>query len=151
MSQRPFFNLARTGCICVLALTLNACALFNFGGGGYSKPVTLNAACEQREDDGHYDKINLKIVQNTVQSLDWTSNPRQGKCQFKLADFTQVATQPQADLQSRFDKQCHLYVWQNGQYVTVSTNNCAKVCAVNDYLLPVLLDPNTGACSKIGR
>ena len=139
--------------ISVSALMLDGCSLFFGGssGGGYSQPITLNAACEQREEDGYMDKITLNIRNNVVEKLDWTSNPRQGKCHFELKDFNQVATQPQTDLQSRFDKKCHIYVWQDARYVTVSTNNCAKVCDVNDQLLPVLLDPKTGGCSKVTR
>ena len=146
----------RLGTLGVIALTLNACSLFNVGGvgsgsSGESKPVTLNAACEQREEDGYYDKITLEVHQNVVQHLDWLRNPRQGKCHFQLKDFTQVATQPQTDLQSRKDKKCHIYIWQDARFVTVSTLNCAKVCAVNDRVLPILLDPHTDGCSKVSR
>jgi hypothetical protein len=150
-------NLLRLGTLGAIALTLNACSLFNVGGSvggnnsGESKPVTLNASCEQREEDGYYDKITLDVRQNVVHSLDWLRNPRQGKCRFQLKDFTQVATQPQTDLQSRKDKKCHLYIWQDARFVTVSTNNCAKVCAVNSRVLPILLDPHTGGCSKVSR
>ena len=142
-------NLLRLGTLGAIALTLNACSLYNVGGSvggnnsGESKPVTLNASCEQREEDGYYDKITLDV--------DWLRNPRQGKCRFQLKDFTQVATQPQTDLQSRKDKKCHLYIWQDARFVTVSTNNCAKVCAVNSRVLPILLDPHTGGCSKVSR
>ncbi len=134
---------------CVLGLS--ACAV---GGGsaGSSKTVTLNGACEQREDDGYYDNISINVVDNTVQSLDWIANPRQGKCQFKLEDFKQVATQPQPDLQSLRDKRCHIYVWQDTRFVTVATNNnCQSICSASKNILPVLLDQSTGSCSKASR
>ena len=95
-----------------LMLGLHACSSLKPEiSSGESKPVTLNASCEQREEDGYYDKITLDVRQNVVHSLDWLRNPRQGKCRFQLKDFTQVATQPQTDLQSRKDKKCHLYIF----------------------------------------
>lgn len=151
MKQR-FNQTLRIAFLSLLIIGLYACSsLKPSGSNGYNKPVTINASCEQREEDGYYDKISVSVNQNMVQSLDWLSNPRQGKCLFQLKDFTQIATQPQADLQSRKNKKCHIYIWQDTRFVTVSTSNCAKVCAVNDYVLPILLDPQTGNCSKVSR
>lgn len=151
MKQR-LNQIGRIALLSLLVLGLHACSSLQPGGSsGYNQPVTINASCEQREEDGYYDKITVSVNQNVVQSLDWLSNPRQGKCLFQLKDFTQIATQPQADLQSRKNKKCHIYVWQDARFVTVSTNNCAKVCAVNDHVLPILLDPQTGGCSKVSR
>jgi hypothetical protein len=127
-------------------LVLNACSTIMPS--SRSSDVTINGACEQREEDGYYDFIKLKVNSNVVEQLEWTANPRQGRCQFNLADFTQVKTRPQTDLQSKKDRRCHIYIWENDQYVSVSVLNCKSVCAQNDRILPILLNERTGSCAQ---
>ena len=114
-------------------------------------PVTLEGKCEQRTADGYRDKIKISVKENVVSELDWTANPRAGACRFELKNFTQIATTPQADLQSKKDKKCHIYVWQDDRHVTVAVYGCKKICKQNDRILPVLLEPKTGACKPAGN
>ncbi|TDR31388.1 hypothetical protein [Hydromonas duriensis] len=110
-------------------------------------PVTIQGNCQQRDEtDGYRDKISIAVKDNVVSALDWTANPRSGSCRFQLKDFTQVSSSPTADLQSKKDKNCHLYVWQDDHHITVASYSCRKLCRVNDKILPVLLDPQTGNC-----
>lgn len=133
-----------TGAVLLGALLLNACGTIT----PRSHAVNFNGACEQREEDSYYDNIKLKVANNVVEQLDWTANPRQGRCQFNLAEFTQVKTQPQVDLQSKADRKCHIYMWNNGQYISVSVLNCQKVCKPNNNILPILLNERTGNCAQ---
>lgn len=109
-------------------------------------PVTIEGSCEQRAVDGHRDKIKISVKENVVSALDWTANPRAGACRFELKNFTQVSTKPNADLQSKKDKKCHVYVWQDDNHITVSMYGCKKTCKQNDRILPILLDTQTGRC-----
>ena len=134
----------------MVTLLLNACGTIipSVSSSSKSPEVTFNGSCEQREEDGYYDNIKLKVDHNSVEHLEWTANPRQGRCQFNLSDFKQVATHPQTDLQSKKDRRCHLYIWENNQYISVSVLNCKSVCKQNDRILPILLNPNTNSCQQ---
>ena len=133
------------GAVLLGTLLLNACGTI----APRSPAVTFNGACEQREEDNYYDNIRLKVNNNVVEQLEWTANPRQGRCQFNLADFSQVKTQPQVvDLQSKADRKCHVYMWNNGQYISVSVLNCQTVCQPNNHILPILLSARTGGCAQ---
>lgn len=137
-------------------LILAACQTpSGFGGSGASSssgasrntgPVTTVSNCEQRETDGYADKIRLVVNDNQVTELDWTASPRGGSCRFQLKNFSQVSVKPTADLQSKTDKKCHLYVWQDDSHITVAAYSCKKSCKLNDKVLPVLLDTKTGNC-----
>lgn len=110
-------------------------------------PVTIHGNCLQRDEtDGYRDKISIDVKDNVVSAMDWTANPRAGSCRFQLKDFTQVSNSPNADLQSKKDKKCHVYVWQDDHHVTVASYSCRKLCRINDKILPVLLEPQTGNC-----
>ncbi|MGL4766653.1 MAG: hypothetical protein ACRCV6_00990 [Formosimonas sp.] len=113
--------------------------------------VSIEGNCEQKSVDGYRDQIKISVKDNIVNALDWTANPRAGACRFELKNFTQVASQPQADLQSKKDKKCHIYVWKDERHVTVAMYGCKKICAQNDRILPVLLEPKTGACKPAGN
>lgn len=135
------------------ALFLNACVTPTTSDGSVAVkkpigPVSVSGDCEQRDEMGHYDKITIDVKDNVVNKLDWTAKPRGRSCRFELKSFTQVSSTPTANLQHKKDKNCHVFVWQDERYITVATNNCRKVCSQNDRLLPVLLNPKTGACQK---
>ena len=133
------------GTALISVLLLNACSTLM---PSRSSNVNFNGTCEQREEDGYYDFIKLKVNHNVVSQLEWTANPRQGRCQFNLNEFTQVKTRPQVDLQSKVDRRCHIYIWENGRYISVSPVNCQTVCAQNDRILPVLLNERTSSCAQ---
>lgn len=109
-------------------------------------PVSVKGSCKQREVDGYGDKIKLEVEKNDVKALDWTAQPRGSACRFELKNFTQTSNQPIADLQSKKDKKCHVYIWQDDDHITVAVYACKKLCRSNDKILPVLLDPKTGNC-----
>lgn len=141
--MHPFI---RSLTVLLAALVLFACSTSYRSSNRPSAPVTLNGHCEQRETDGYSDSIKLSVVNNVVNALDWTAQPDQRSCRFELKRFTQVSTQPVADLQSKIDPKCHIYVWRDNNHVTVAANECQSLCAANDKMLPVLLNPLTGDC-----
>lgn len=106
----------------------------------------MKGNCTQREVDGHRDKITFTIKENIVEALDWTAQPRTGSCRFQLKEFNQVSTWPNVDLQSKKDKSCHVYAWQDYDYISVSIFGCKRICKHNDRILPILLDGETGTC-----
>lgn len=138
-------HLLLTGASLISIILLNACSSII---PTRSSNVSFNGSCEQREEDGYYDNIKLRVANNVVEQLEWTANPRQGRCQFNLTDFTQIKTRPQVDLQSKKDRRCHVYMWNNNQYTSVSVLNCKSVCAQNDRILPILLNERTGSCAQ---
>ena len=152
-------NMKHLGAVFALAsaLFLSACVTPPTGDASTTPPskpigpVTVNGSCEQRDDMGYSDKINVVVKDNVVSALDWTARPRGSACRFLLKNFTQVSSTPIANLQHKKDKKCHIFVWQDERHITVATNNCRKVCGQNDRLLPVLLDPNTGSCKAVPK
>lgn len=125
---------------------LFACSTSNRSAYRYAPPVTLNGHCEQREVDGYSDNIRLIVDSNAIKALDWTAKPDSRSCHFELKNFTQVPNRQVADLQSNTDRNCHIYVWRDNNHITVATNTCENLCAANDKMLPVLLNPLTGGC-----
>ena len=141
--MRPLIRLLT---VLLAAATLFACSTSYRSSNRPSAPVTINGHCEQRETDGYSDAIKLMVSNNVVNALDWTTQPDNRSCRFELKNFTQTSTQPVADLQSKTDRNCHIYVWRDNNHITVATNNCQSLCAANDKILPVLLNPSTGDC-----
>lgn len=139
-----------------IALSLAACQtemmIDPITGGGVlpakrnNGPITMKGNCTQKETDGHRDKISFLIKENVVEALDWTAQPRTGSCRFQLKNFNQVSTWPNVDLQSKKDKSCHIYAWQDNDYISVSVFGCKRICRHNDRILPILLDSETGNC-----
>lgn len=151
-------NVLKYACIMSTALLLNACETTpnkntpdevakpraSMG------PVTIDGNCVQKDITGYADNAKLVVDDSAVKSMDWTAKPRGASCRFELKNFTQVATKPNIDLQSKKDKKCHMYIWQDERHVTLAVSNCRKVCASNDKILPVLFKPKTGACKPAG-
>ncbi|TDR31389.1 hypothetical protein DFR44_11037 [Hydromonas duriensis] len=133
----------------VTALVLGGCQAVNVlskASHKISRPVNIDGYCSQTDEAGYRDQIKISVKNNTVQALDWTASPKQGTCRFQLNDFTQIATRPTADLQSKTDRRCHVLVWQDRDHITVAANGCQSSCPASDQLLPVLLDSQTGGC-----
>lgn len=126
--------------------TLFACNTTSRSAYRQSMPVTFNGYCEQREVYGYSDTIRLTVDNNAIKTLDWTAKPDSRSCHFELKNFTQVPNRQVADLQSNSDKNCHIYVWRDNNHITVATNACENLCAANDKMLPVLLNPLTNTC-----
>lgn len=158
--MKKHLNLLKALCLLPVITLLSACitSTVNVDGGGIippkkntTGPVTIEGNCEQRSIDGYRDKIKISVKDNVVSKLDWTASPRAGSCRFESKNFTQVSDRPNADLVSKKDKKCHVYVWQDERHVTVAIYGCKKICKQNDRILPVLLEPQTGACKPAGN
>ena len=90
---------ARLGAIAALAMltTLAGCGALTRGGAPAAgpapiadRPITLNGACSQTEDDGFREQAVLTVDANRVDALSWQIwVGKRGTCRFELAEFRQ--------------------------------------------------------------
>ena len=85
------------------------------------RPITIDAHCAQREEDGFREDARLSVSDNRVQ------------------------------LVARDGSGCRLFVWQEPGRVTLAHADCEARCAagIYDEAWPVSFDPSSGACAVI--
>lgn len=125
---------------------------------GYAGPqpiaarvITLDAHCEQTEDDGFRELARLRIDRDVVQSLSWELwVGRRGGCRFERDDFEQTQRAPHIELLARDGTGCKLMVWQEPRRVTLAHAGCESRCTpgVYDRAWPVMFDPGSGRCAR---
>ena len=116
------------------------------------RPITIDARCAQREEDGFREDARLVVDGNRVRALDWRLWVGQrGTCAFRLADFRQTRERPQVELLAEDGSGCRLFVWQEPRRVTLAHNGCEARCTpgVHDEAWPVSFDPSSGGCAVI--
>ena len=116
------------------------------------RPITIDARCAQREEDGFREDARLHVSDNEVRAIDWQLwVGDRGSCRFALADFRQVRTKPQVELAARDGSGCRLFVWQEPGRVTLAHAQCEDRCTagIYDEAWPVSFDPATGGCAVI--
>jgi hypothetical protein len=115
-------------------------------------PITIDAHCAQREEDGFREDARLVVDDNRVKALDWQLWVGQrGSCHFVLADFRQTREKPQVELTARNGDGCKLYVWQEPGHLTLAHSDCEARCTagIYDEAWPALLDERSGQCAAI--
>jgi hypothetical protein len=115
-------------------------------------PITIDAHCAQREEDGFREDARLVIDDNRVKAIDWALWVGQrGTCRFELADFRQTREKPQVELTAKDGSGCKLLVWQEPGHVTLAHADCEARCTPGIYeqAWPVLFDPANGRCADI--
>lgn len=115
-------------------------------------PITIDAHCTQREEDGFREDARLVIDDNRVRAIDWTLWVGQrGSCHFALDDFRQTREKPQVELTTRNGDGCRLFVWQEPGRVTLAHAACEAHCTAGIYeeAWPALFDPSSGGCAVI--
>lgn len=115
-------------------------------------PITVDAHCAQREEDGFREDARLSVSNNRVNAIDWRLWVGQrGTCHFELADFRQTREKPQVELTARDGSGCKLLVWQEPGRVTLAHADCEQRCTagIYDEAWPVLFDPANGGCAVI--
>lgn len=118
------------------------------------RPITIDAHCAQREEDGFREDARLSMTDNRVRALDWQLWVGQrGACRFTLADFRQVRERPHVELLANDDSRCKLMVWQQPGRVTLAHAGCQSHCSsgIYDDAWPVSFDPSSGRCAAIVR
>jgi hypothetical protein len=115
-------------------------------------PITIDAHCVQREDDGFREDARLAVDDNRVRALDWRLwVGERGSCRFALSDFSQTREKPQVELTAKNGDGCRLFVWQDPGHVTLAHVGCEARCTagIYDEAWPALFDPSTGRCATV--
>ena len=115
-------------------------------------PITIDAHCAQREEDGFREDARLVVADNRVRALDWQLwIGQRGSCRFALDDFRQTREKPQVELLAKDGSGCKLYVWQEPRHVTLAHADCESRCTagIYDEAWPALFDPSTGGCAVV--
>lgn len=116
------------------------------------RPITIDAHCAQREDDGFREDARLSVADNRVRTIDWQLwVGRRGGCRFALADFRQTREKPQVELRANDGSSCRLFVWQEPGRVTLAHADCEARCTagIYDEAWPVSFDPSSGGCAVL--
>jgi hypothetical protein len=115
-------------------------------------PITIDAHCAEREEDGFREDARLVVDDNHVRALDWQLwVGRRGTCRFVLADFRQTRERPQVELRAKDGSGCKLFVWQEPGRVTLAHADCEARCTagIYDEAWPVLFDASSGSCAAV--
>lgn len=118
------------------------------------RPITLDARCAQKEDDGFREDSRLHAVDGRVLAMNWKLwVGKRGSCSFALDQFRQTRTRPHAELIARDGGGCKLMVWQDPRKVTLAHAGCEKYCTPGIYeeAWPTMFDPATGGCAANER
>jgi hypothetical protein len=142
-----------------LFATLAGCGVLPGGGPDRpapipDRPIDLQGACAQTEEDGFREQAVLQVRDNVVEKLDWQLwVGRQGECRFTQSDFRQTRSRPHIELKARDGSACTLMVWQDPKRVTLAHVGCENRCTagIYDRAWPVMFDLATGRCAAISR
>ncbi len=116
------------------------------------RPITIDARCEQREEDGFREDARLVVADDRVRTIDWRLWVGQrGSCRFALDDFRQTREKPQVELLAVDGSGCRLFVWQEPGRVTLAHTDCEARCTsgIYDEAWPVSFDSATGSCAVV--
>lgn len=116
-----------------------------------ARVITLDAHCDQTEDDGFRELARLRIDRDVVQSLSWELwVGKRGGCRFERDDFEQTQRAPHIEMRARDRSGCKLMVWQEPRRVTLAHVGCEARCTpgVYDRAWPVMFDPGSGRCAR---
>jgi hypothetical protein len=110
------------------------------------RPLAVSAECSYRDDGGTEGRLVLDVQASRVQRF-WSQVDmgRKGHCRFDLSSFRQTAFTPMPTLVAGA---CTVRMWEQGDQVTVSYQNCASQCTpgAHEYLWPTLVSRKTGTC-----
>jgi hypothetical protein len=114
-----------------------------------TRPLNVKSRCSHRDAIGTQTRLDLLVREAVVKSFDaQVSMKGYGTCRFRLNDFKQVETLPQALLRAKDGSDCSVRMWEEGNRVTVAFNNCAKSCERDafSYLWPIVVEAKSGRC-----
>jgi hypothetical protein len=113
------------------------------------RPLNVSTQCEFRDEVGTHGRMALQIEEASVKRFNAeVTIPKRGVCSFDLARFRQTEKLPTPVL-SAGDSSCRVYIWEQGNAVTVAFNACEAYCTADayDYLWPILVDNPSGECA----
>lgn len=113
------------------------------------RPLNVSTQCEFKDEAGTHGRMALQIEEASVKRFNArVTLGKRGVCNFDLAGFRQTATLPTPVL-SASDTACRVYMWEQGNAVTVAFSACHSHCTADsfDYLWPILVDNPSGKCA----
>lgn len=113
------------------------------------RALNVSTECAFKDEIGTHGSLNLRIEDADVKRFTaQVTIPKRGVCNFDLAGFRQTAKLPTPVL-SGGDSACRIYVWEQGNAVTVAFSACHAYCTADayDYLWPILVDRKSGTCA----
>ena len=113
------------------------------------KPLNAKARCNFRDPTGYRGRLQLDVKEASVKRFEAKVDvPKRGSCNFRLADFSQVDSQPTVVLAAK-KGDCKVRFWEQEHQVTVAFRDCRAECSGSsiDYLWPILVDNRKGSCS----
>ena len=111
------------------------------------RPREVATDCSFRDETGYKGTARLSVRQARVEDFSaHVDIPRRGICNFEMAEFRQVKSEPHVELAAASG--CKVQMWEQGQQVTVAFTDCRANCSGNavDYLWPILIDAPSGRC-----
>jgi hypothetical protein len=111
--------------------------------------LTIKGSCVARDESGYAENVQLDVSDGRVRQFDARVDvPKRGSCRFQLVEFQQTKLSPHVELVARTSAACVIRMWQQGDRVTVTANDCAEKCARGafEYVWPMQLDRATGGC-----
>jgi hypothetical protein len=114
-----------------------------------TRPLNAKASCRFKDETGYRGQLQLDVKGAKVEKLNARVEvPKQGSCNFRLADFQQTDSLPTVVLAAK-NSDCKVSLWEQGEQVTVAFRDCRAECSGGsaDYLWPILVDNRKGSCS----
>lgn len=143
---------------CLALAAVAGCGVIGDAGPGRApiadQRIELAGRCNQVDVDGFGENAVLDVRNNQVTALRWTIKVgKRGSCTFSGDDFRQVKSRPHIELLARDGSGCKLMIWQDPRRVTLGHAGCERWCsprAIYDKAWPVMFDPRSGGCAKLG-
>lgn len=113
------------------------------------RAINVATDCNFRDETGYNGRMKLSIEKARIQAFEATVNiPRRGACRFDLKNFRQTRELPTVELSHLRDR-CVVRVWEQGERITVTFQDCRKRCSGNawEHLWPILNDTRDGSCA----
>ena len=111
------------------------------------RPLDVATDCSFKDETGYRGSARVSVRQARVEDFSaHVDIPRRGSCNFEMAEFRQVKTQPHVELAAASG--CKVQMWEQGRQITVAFADCRANCSGNavDYLWPILIDAPSGRC-----
>ncbi|MDP3538099.1 MAG: hypothetical protein Q8S26_05285 [Azonexus sp.] len=114
-----------------------------------TRPLNAKANCSHRDAIGTATRLDLLVKEAEVKTFNaQVAIKGYGTCSFKLGDFDQAATMPQALLRHKRETDCTVRMWEQEQKITIAFNSCPKSCEGDafSYLWPIMVEAKSGRC-----
>jgi hypothetical protein len=108
--------------------------------GAPARGLSFKGSCVGKDETGYAENAQITVAEGKVSQLAVRIDiPKRGSCSYQLAAFRQTKTSPFVELVANSNASCALRMWQQGDRVTFTANECSDKCAPGafDYAWPV--------------